>query len=66
MIYKNSDRNNGNTSRLGYQAQAVDAVWDNSRCLLLWTTWNTQIHSVGEMQIFGAIKRAALRVTTEL
>jgi hypothetical protein len=41
-IYKFSSYLTGNTLRLRYKDQPVNAVWRNSRCLL-WETYGTQI-----------------------
>jgi hypothetical protein len=57
----------GNTLRLHYKAQPVNAVWGNSRCLLLRTILNTQIHCVGRLQSSIMLKQVVyIRVVTAM
>jgi hypothetical protein len=49
--YKSSPYLTGNTLRLHYKAQPVNAVWGNS-CCLLWEPYGTQIHCADRMQSF--------------
>jgi hypothetical protein len=54
-IFKSSLYLTGNTLRLRYKAQLVNAVWGNSRCLL-WEPYGTHIHCVGRMHLSNIYK----------
>jgi hypothetical protein len=53
-IQKFSSYLTGNTLRLHYKAQQVNAVWGNS-CCLLWEPYGTHRHCVGRMQSFSVL-----------
>jgi hypothetical protein len=53
----------GNTSRLHYKAQQINAVWGNSHCLL-WEPYETHKYTVGRMQ--SILKQVVHIVTTGL
>jgi hypothetical protein len=64
-IYKSSLYLTGNTLRLRYKEQPVNAVQGNSRCLF-WEPYGTQKYTVGRMQSLSKLKSMVCIVTTGL
>jgi hypothetical protein len=63
FIWKRSSYLTGNTLRLRYKAQPVNAVWGNSRCLL-WEPYGTHKYTVwAECRVFFTLKQVVCIVT---